>query len=1311
MNLQIYYSTAQLKSVPTQSVADLVNDQLKTYGYPFRLPENLSFTGESLYCNGTTQSSNQKAKVISGYFRSTKYAVDVPFCKVYAFNNGDTPIAEANGFDVLRGNAEIKIKSPEQLETERLERDQRAKQRKAQEAKERAAKARRAKEIYASAKPVTAHSYLDKKRVALIHNEQWPVKKVNDENYLVVPLLTFGKEGFKSNGIQRIYDNGDKKCLGDTLGAFYPIGNTVNPTEIFVCAGFATALTVYHAKKQDNILVIHAIADSNVPKVFAALVNAYPKLYEQSRITFVADLDIYPTSKGVVPNSGFKTASKLLKQYPLALVAYQPIVDDDFYHDKKPTDFNDVFCLWQDELGESAESAYEFTTPYLNAGLTHNEFEKIFDFQDGRVTEPENAIIAKIQASVRVTEQVRSGERDNAIIEQLATDRVKNQNRLRQLKIDAQAKLRMQAYQDLFNKYTPEQQAIITRAVESNDELSLNDPTFNSFMHQELVMRYFPVKIHTKAIEAVKEAQRGNGYAPFALKTLDFYSEDKIKAIPLFKKGDKVKEKPVDFLTTKVQFTQNGTLKRYILSCNTQSAIYTTPWLPAQGFINEIKQAGLTLEQLFELHAILVKNRELEGKLELDESTYLSEQTDIPEKGVTAYHTPTGSGKTVQVKRIVDYYKMLGKTVVYVAPNRALTNKAARDLGMANYQVLSEHGGINQKTANVMGIVITPHSYHKLQHIDIDVLILDEVNQVRKAVASSPFLKNRPEKNLEKLKTSLESAESVVIADAGIDRNDLDWIAKLRGCDVEDISVYAFTGGKEGSENHIFDEKEQSLAKLKSELQQGKCCYVTCSSKKFSHELRDKAQRWGVPKSKILLVTEQTTKFETENDKENPALDFVNAPNEQIDNYQLVIASPIINSGLSVDTFDERKPREIFAFIDNRVSSAKDVNQMISRFRGKWLSYHLHLEYTEISDFHNRNAVKKIEASIKQRPKDDNPWQSARELHEALNEHVFDIAEKELSEKNKIKDNWIILSILQNLKLVKSTDCVDTTSIKEDMVLAKEAVTKEERNRIKQANEITDARCDMLKNEKKRDLTLAEKAEIEAHAIRKTYGEKEIAEDLLDLDRRGDTRYELKKLTFAIKELREQQLKASLKLQREINITTSFAVELDKKNPLLHADVRHDFFDHMEKIFGLDISLNQNQAQINTNTKPLRAFSRNQCANEALQAFFDWVPKVKDELQAVTGLKITDNFRKDMRWLTLTLAKFGLRLSRIYQKEMAVRFNMPGSHHGEKYYYLEPTLKPAISTNDSERDQQRLLKAINNMAKESEEKYSEYLTE
>ena len=130
----------------------------------------------------------------------------------------------------------------------------------------------------------------------------------------------------------------------------------------------------------------------------------------------------------------------------------------------------------------------------------------------------------------------------------------------------------------------------------------------------------------------------------------------------------------------------------------------------------------------------------------------------------------------------------------------------------------------------------------------------------------------------------------------------------------------------DGNEIEIFENKNQLIGEIIGDIKEGKRVYVSSNSK-LRIDRTHKAIQSEYPEVKTISVT-------SDNSNDDDIQNFIiNAAHESL-NYQVVLASPSIGTGVDI-TFpdDEKIFKAVYGIYEPLVNTHTDIDQQISRVR------------------------------------------------------------------------------------------------------------------------------------------------------------------------------------------------------------------------------------------------------------------------------------------------------------------------------------------------------------------------------------------
>jgi len=286
------------------------------------------------------------------------------------------------------------------------------------------------------------------------------------------------------------------------------------------------------------------------------------------------------------------------------------------------------------------------------------------------------------------------------------------------------------------------------------------------------------------------------------------------------------------------------------------------------------------------------------------------------------------TGKTTVLKALIDALRD-GRPIIYVSMRQALIADASRRLGLVSYKDI--HGDIS--LSEHPRIAICADSLHRILPPMGDerpaLLLLDESEQIAGHLFGDTIAKARgkdrgPLATYTHLRRLIEASDLTVAGDADLSSVTLEMV---RGASEEPTSCvdeavilhpYQHRLTCVGHEHiaTLWRELEAELAKLNA----GETIAVACTSRKEAERV---AEKYATSYS-VLLVTQHTAIGDLD------VAAFLADPSTAQGKYDLIVASPTLATGVSVDWRVER----LFCFATQVPGvGARDVAQMCWRWR------------------------------------------------------------------------------------------------------------------------------------------------------------------------------------------------------------------------------------------------------------------------------------------------------------------------------------------------------------------------------------------
>lgn len=334
---------------------------------------------------------------------------------------------------------------------------------------------------------------------------------------------------------------------------------------------------------------------------------------------------------------------------------------------------------------------------------------------------------------------------------------------------------------------------------------------------------------------------------------------------------------------------------------------------------------GRALEAVSIPHEIQARHTVLKAKT-------LPVLTEADYRGVIVLWMPMASGKTKGIgKPAIKYARDFGLNALAICHRVTLVEFMAGTLDTAHYQYVDDEMAqrIDAMTTCLPSITL---SRHKPFIDSARFVFIDEVSQVLRFLASSSHCKTSEannEKVYDRLREIVAKAECVIVADAGVDRRTIEFLEECRP--GEKFKILHMAPKQEGISAKYFtgsDSPGDVLRACMGELESGGKVWIACESKEKTKILGEAFRNDGY---KVMAVHHDN------HDEEGPAAFLANVEAESR-NYDVVIASPLIGSGVSVEHRNSQGVTEkhftLGAFIGGgHAISPADAAQMLRRVR------------------------------------------------------------------------------------------------------------------------------------------------------------------------------------------------------------------------------------------------------------------------------------------------------------------------------------------------------------------------------------------
>lgn len=475
--------------------------------------------------------------------------------------------------------------------------------------------------------------------------------------------------------------------------------------------------------------------------------------------------------------------------------------------------------------------------------------------------------------------------------------------------------------------------------------------------------------------------------------------------------------------------------------------------------------------------------------------------------GIVLVKSPKGSGKTQYLKKIInDNHK---KNILLIGHRRTLIRSLANELGLDCYLSLdgSSNKGSSKKKFAISVDSMTKHldSFNKF-----DLVLIDESEQVFSHFISSTFDSKLRKPTFNLLMHFMSSARMSVLLDA--DLNNITTTAikyvnqQRRLCDVQYVLN---TYQSKSKEIDIYNSKDHLIGDLILELSLNKKIYIPTNSKKIVDELSE-AIKNKFPHLKLFKIT-------SENSNTDEVKKFLNNIKSEILNYDVVIVSPAVGSGIDISFENEHQFIDgVFGIFLPGITTHQDIDQQLSRVRNPkyvkvWISpQRFNFEYEKEAiklDLVTHNIVDGDYVKYS--------WSGTPQYD--LSDKFLDLQATTISAQrvsiNDLKKNFIDLRIYSGSKINIVPVCPKVSE--EGRIFFNNGKASFEDKRINDLLSVKDIDPnqvdELIEKRKISNLNAAENAMLEKYFLKAFYKE-ELTKDIIVLDSNGSYQEKLKLL-------------------------------------------------------------------------------------------------------------------------------------------------------------------------------------------------------
>ena len=317
-------------------------------------------------------------------------------------------------------------------------------------------------------------------------------------------------------------------------------------------------------------------------------------------------------------------------------------------------------------------------------------------------------------------------------------------------------------------------------------------------------------------------------------------------------------------------------------------------------------------------------------------SRYLPELNIPDNTKLVGIKSPKGTGKTVALTKVVTEAIAKGAKILVIGHRVQLVKELCRRFDI-NY--VSEQSD-RQQIDNGYGLCIDSlHSYSQARFNPDDwsnsLVIIDEVEQVLWHALNSSTCKDRRVEILKSFKALMQNVLAggqVYVADADLSDITLDYLVSLSGLEIEPYIVQnTWNCDRQSWQAYSYTGKtpQKLVGNLETHIEQGGKPLICLSAQKLT-------SKWGTQTLETYLQqkfpTHKILRIDSESlaDPQHPAYGCISNLEKVLVQYDVVLASPSIETGISIEI--ENHFTSVWA-IAQGVQAENTVRQTLSRLR------------------------------------------------------------------------------------------------------------------------------------------------------------------------------------------------------------------------------------------------------------------------------------------------------------------------------------------------------------------------------------------
>jgi hypothetical protein len=500
---------------------------------------------------------------------------------------------------------------------------------------------------------------------------------------------------------------------------------------------------------------------------------------------------------------------------------------------------------------------------------------------------------------------------------------------------------------------------------------------------------------------------------------------------------------------------------------------------------------------------------------------YIPRDLEIPENArIIATKAPKGTGKTEWIAAKIAPLLAKGERVLILTHRTQLGLELSRRLGVNYRTELAK-----STDGTLFGYVLCIDSLHGSANPRFNpndwegtTVVIDECEQVFWHLLNSPTCEKNRVKIIDSLRELLRIVIStggkIYLSDADLKQNAINYVQSLVGYSVSTFVLENTYQSPTKRDLYVFEDNDPSnqIQELEIAISSGQKVIIHTDGQKHNSLWGTRNQEYYLkkkyPNLKILRIDGDTV-----SDRNHAAYGCMGNLNEILPLYDVVICSPVIETGVSIDVkhFDavfgishgvqtvesfcqtlarvrDDIPRYIWVkdFSPNRIGNgSSDLNQLLA---GEHFKAKNNIRALQAVGLREMPEFSFIEDDLRYSPSLSLWAKNAVLINSQSGDYKKAVTLKLESEGYKITLNNPI-------------DKESLKSLKDEITMAKEDNCTEHKQAVIEANSLTDS--EFTSYQEKRELTEGERNQLKRARIERLYGTRDLTSELITKDDRG----------------------------------------------------------------------------------------------------------------------------------------------------------------------------------------------------------------